>query len=247
MNFSAISPRTSLGRALRAPLRWIPSEACFPILQGRLRGKKWIVGSGQHGFWLGSYEWKQQSVFEKLVEPASIVFDIGAHVGFYTLLASVLVGPAGRVFAFEPVPANIRYLRRHLDLNNIKNVTVIEAAIADRRGSACFDLGPSRSMGHFSSDGRLQVETLALDDLLSTGKLPVPDHIKIDVEGAEVMVLSGAKRVLAEFRPTLYLSTDTGDTHKQCCRLLASLGFELQPIDGKNLDEAYEILACRKR
>ena len=64
-------------------------------------------------------------------EERCVVFDIGANTGFYTLLASVLVGPQGRVFAFEPVPLNLRYLNEHLRLNNIKNVSVIDAAVAE--------------------------------------------------------------------------------------------------------------------
>ena len=71
------------------------------ILQGKLRGKKWIVGSGNHAYWLGSHEYKKRILFEKVIRQGSIVFDIGAHVGFYTLLASVLVGTKGKVFAFD--------------------------------------------------------------------------------------------------------------------------------------------------
>lgn len=63
-----------------------------PVLQGSLRGRKWIVGSSNHGCWLGSYEWKKQRLFTRTVSSGDVVFDIGAHVGFYTLLASVLVG-----------------------------------------------------------------------------------------------------------------------------------------------------------
>ena len=97
MNFSGISNKKLLGKLLRFPFRFIPTDMRMPILQGRLKGKKWIVGSSNHGCWLGSYEYEKRLVFEKTVTKGSIVFDIGAHVGFYTLLASVLVGPGGRV------------------------------------------------------------------------------------------------------------------------------------------------------
>ena len=69
-------------------------------MQGKIRGKKWVVGSGNHGYWLGWYEYDKRILFEKTVTKQSIVFDIGAHVGFYTLLASELVGPGGKVYAF---------------------------------------------------------------------------------------------------------------------------------------------------
>ncbi len=244
MNFSGIPNKTVWGRLLRVPLRWIPPQICFPIVQGRLRGKRWIVGSGDHGCWLGSYEWQKQRLFEKMVRPGAIVFDVGAHAGFYTLLASVLAGPAGQVISFEPLASNVERIKRHLSLNGIRNVTIVEAAVSDRDGVARFEAGPSTAMGHFSRDGALQVRTVALDELSSSGAIPAPDHIKIDAEGAELLVLQGARRLLAAFRPIVYLSTDTGDLHQQCCRFLGSLQYDLQPIDAATLDASYEILAC---
>jgi len=77
-----------------------------PILQGPLRGKKWIVGSQRHAFWLGGYEPHLQRLIAREVKPGEIFYDVGANVGFYSLLASVLVGP-GKVFAFEQLPANV--------------------------------------------------------------------------------------------------------------------------------------------
>ena len=138
MNFSALSDRSWVGRLARLPLRAIPPEMKLPILQGRLRGKKWIAGSSVHGCWLGSYEYNKRQVFEKVVASGSVVFDIGANVGYYTLLAAVLVGPRGKVVAFEPVPDNLRYLKEHLRLNHIANVSVIEDAVSDDSGEIFF-------------------------------------------------------------------------------------------------------------
>ncbi|MDW8317197.1 MAG: FkbM family methyltransferase, partial [Anaerolineae bacterium] len=90
MNLSGISSKSLIGRVLRFPLRLIPPKAVLPIMQGRLKGRKWIVGSSSHGCWLGSYEYAKRIVFERTVRENSVVFDIGAHVGFYTLLAAVL-------------------------------------------------------------------------------------------------------------------------------------------------------------
>jgi len=246
MNFSAISERSLLGAVLRFPLRWIPPETTVPILQGRLKGKKWIVGSGDHGCWLGSYEYRKRLVFEGRVAPGSIVFDIGANVGFYTLLASVLVGPHGRVFAFEPLVCNLRYLTRHLELNQAANVTVFDVAVTDRRGTVPFDPGPNASMAHLAGEGALSVPTVSLDELVASGEVPAPDHIKIDVESAEFLVLCGARSLLASSHPTLYLATDTGRLHQQCCELLGSLGYHLEPVDAADLAHSQEILAYYK-
>lgn len=124
MNFSHISNQTLIGKGLRLPLKLIPKRMVIPIMQGPLRGKLWVVGSSSHGCWLGSYELQKQQIFIKTVRPRYVVYDIGAHVGFYTLLSSVLVGSQGKVLAFEPVPRNLQYLRRHVHMNCCPNVSV---------------------------------------------------------------------------------------------------------------------------
>lgn len=243
MNFSKISRKTLVGKLLRFPLKLIPSQTIMPILQGRLIGKKWIVGAGNHGYWLGSFEYEKRAAFEKTITAGSTVFDIGAHVGFYTLLASELVGPKGKVVAFEPVPRNLLYLQEHLRLNQITNVTVIEAAVLDKCGTTFFETGPDSSMGHVATKGQLRVQVVSLDELISSGKIPVPDYAKIDVEGAEMQLLLGAKSMLADAHPMIFLATHGNDVHQQCCQFLESIGYQLQAIGAKNTTQSDEILA----
>ncbi|MGE0132661.1 MAG: FkbM family methyltransferase [Blastocatellales bacterium] len=246
MNFSGIPGQTLAGRLLRYPLKFIPRQMRMPILQGRLRGKKWIAGSSTHGCWLGSYEYDQRLLFERLVTEGSVVFDVGAHVGFYTLLAATLVGPRGRVYSFEPALANIHFLKAHLRLNRITNVTVIEKAVSDREGTARFVEGPSSAMGHFAEQGGVAAPTVSMDDLFLRGEVPAPDFIKIDVESAEWLALKGAEHLLRRTRPTIFLSTDIYDLHHRCCKFLESLGYQLHPIGDRSLDQAEEILAYRQ-
>jgi FkbM family methyltransferase len=245
MNFSGVAEKTLIGRLLRFPLKFIPPETRMPILQGRLRGKRWTVGSCSHGCWLGSYEYQKRIVFEKTVTQGSVVFDIGAHVGFYTLLASVMVGSNGRVFAFEPSPRNLFYLKKHLQLNCITNVKIIEAAVSDCYSITSFVEGRGSTMGHISPDGKLLVKTVNLDKLISRG-IPIPNFIKIDVEGAEMKVLSGAKSMLANVHPTLFLATHGRNMHIQCCRFLNSLNYKLKQIGKINEKQCGEILAYHK-
>lgn len=243
MNFTGVSPKTVFGKLLRFPLRFIPNEMVLPILQGQLKGKKWIVGSSDHGCWLGSYEYEKRRIFEKTIAANCIVFDIGAHVGFYTCLASVLVGVNGRVFSFEPLPRNQYYLKRHLGLNRIFNATVVEAAVADRNGTAFFCVTPNSLEGFISAQGEITVETVGLDELISQGAIPPPDYVKIDVEGAEYLVLTGAKGMLEQSHPTIFLATHGKEVHMRCCDLLRSLGYHLRPIGSGSLEETDEILA----
>jgi FkbM family methyltransferase len=241
MNFSGISNKNLLGQLLRFPLKVIPPATIMPILQGKLRGKKWIVGSGQHGSWLGSYEYDKQILFQQIVTEGSVVYDVGAHSGFYTLLASVLVGTSGKVVAFEPHPRNLRYLKDHLQLNHIQNVTVIEAALSDSCGEMFFE--GSAFLGHLSSQGDIQVKTVAIDELINREQIPIPDFIKIDVEGAELLALSGAKQTLSKVHPTIILATHGAEVHQQCCDFLTSLGYSLKAINGGSIQESDELVA----
>lgn len=226
------------------PLNVIPRNAILPILQGRLRGKKWIAGSGNHGYWLGTYELRKRSVFESAVNSGSVVFDIGAHVGFYTLLSSVLVGDRGEVFAFEPAQRNLFYLKEHLRLNSVTNATVIEAAVSNRSEEVSFEQEQGNTFtGRITSSGNSRITAVALDEFIRNERIPIPDYIKIDVEGAELQVLSGARRTLEENHPTLFLATHGSDVHKECCNLLRRLGYQLQPLDGESLDQSEEVLA----
>lgn len=215
----------------------------MPILQGRLRGKRWITGSSIHGCWLGTYELPKQLEFQAAVRSRSVVFDVGAHVGFYTLLASEMVGPGGRVVAFEPLPANLRYLREHLRLNRVGNVEVVEAACAESAGQARFEQGPDRTMGRVDERGGLVVATVALDDLVLAGRLPAPDLVKMDVEGGEARALRGSRAVLQRHRPTIFLATHGPEIHRECCDMLAGLGYRLRGVAGAAADRTDELVA----
>jgi len=245
MNLSAISSRAWYGKLLRLPFSLIPPDTVVPVLQGRLKGARWVVGSGNHGCWLGSYEYEKRIAFEERVTAGGVVFDVGAHVGFYTLLASRLVGPSGKVVAFEPLPRNLQFLKRHLRLNQVDNVTVIEAAVLDSDGEIAFAEGPNSSMGSVSQQGELKITSVSLDALVSRGEVPAPQYMKIDVEGAELSVLLGARSILSETPPTLFLATHGRDVHQRCCDLLESLGYYLQALTDESLHSTSEVLAIK--
>ena len=229
MNFSGIPSRSPWGRLLRLPLRLLPRGMTVRVLQGGVRGMRWIVGASTHGCWLGSFEWDKQEHLRTAVEPGKVAFDVGANVGFYTLLLARVLGPEGHVVAFEPVPRNLSFLHRHLALNGVRNVSVIEAAVADREGVATFDEGPDPSMGHLGA-GRLRVRTLRLDDALARGEIPVPAYMKIDVEGAEADVLRGAEGILREARPVVFLATHGPAVHAECLEILTGHGYVVTPL-----------------
>jgi len=243
MNFSKINYQSFFGKLVRLPLRLIPKNMVLRILQGSLRGKKWIVGAGEHGYWLGSYELNKRLAFEREITPGSVVYDIGANVGYFSLLAAVLTGEGGKIFAFEPLPRNVAFLRRHKTLNQMDTIEVVEAAVSDHSGLACFDLGASTAMGHIAEEGEFEVKMVCLDDLLSEGEIDPPDYMKVDVEGAEFLALSGAKTLLEEYHPLLFLDTHNREAHHATISLLRELGYQFEELDGKPLAESKELIA----
>lgn len=236
-----------LVRAFRFPFTLLPQEHALPILSGALRGKRWILASTNYVSWFGIHEQEKQRLFQEKIHVGQVVYDIGAHVGFYTLLASRLVGPTGRVVAFEPLPRNLHYLRRHVLLNRATNVQVVEAAVGDRIGEVSFDEGPNTSMGRVSTAGMLRVRMVTVDALVSTGQLPPPHHLKIDVEGADMLVLAGARSTLEAYRPSLFIDIHGAHLLGEAREFLTQLGYDIQPIGGGELDHADELFAAARR
>lgn len=229
-----LSGQTRLGRILRLPLALIPHDRVIPILRGPLRGKKWIVGSSVHGCWAGTYEVDTLAAFASAIAPGTCIYDIGANVGIFTLLASVRTGPAGKVYAFEPFPRNARYLRRHIELNQLQNCCVMEVAASDTDGTQRLSTAFEYSMIRFAPDGDLAVSCVTLDSCIyGEKKLRPPNVVKMDVEGAEVLVLQGAARALSEYHPALFIEIHGTAQHRECRDLLASKGYRLKEEYGR--------------
>jgi FkbM family methyltransferase len=238
-------PRELLKAIIRLPLRLVPRGAVMRIRSGPLRGYRWIAGSAPHGSWLGTYESHVQGLFCERVKPGDIVFDVGANVGFFTLLASKLVGPNGHVYAFEPLPRNLHYLERHLRLNGITNVTIQPLAIAAATGSARFRSGQHASMGQLTDAGDLEVATASLDDLIANGTVPRPAFIKMDIEGAESDALRGAPAFLGATGLTIVLSTHGHVQQERCWSALEQAQFHLELLRDGTADGDYLILATK--
>ena len=222
-------------RILRWPLSLIPREAEVPILRGPLRGKKWVVGAGPHACWVGTYEVDRLRAFAAATGAGNAVYDIGANVGIYSLLASSCVGPSGIVYAFEPQERNLQFLRRHMTLNHVENCEIFAAALSNSEGTRRFAAAHwESSMGRLSAEGELVVPSTTLDACIYGEKrLRPPNILKIDVEGGELEVLEGANRVLMEFHPAVFLEVHGTELHAQCRALLAGKGYRLEEAYGR--------------
>jgi FkbM family methyltransferase len=228
MNLSGILKDTFFGKLLRSALKLIPPPALVPIRQGPLRGKKWIAGSSTHGCWVGSFEYQKQQAFRHVAALGDVVYDLGANVGFYSLLASVLVGRKGK---------------RHVEMNRLRNCTIVEAAAAATDRYARFDPSPHPSTAHLSEDGQNTVRTVRVDTLLESGEIRPPNVLKIDVEGAELRALRGSLRTIEAHRPTILLATHGPVMHQSCLQFLGHRGYRLASLTPHRVESTAELIA----
>ena len=153
-------------------------------------------------------------VFAKWVRPGATVYDVGSNKGQMAMIFASLVGPTGRVLAFEPASAEYASLVRNLRLNGLGHVRAIEAAASEARGELAFAYDRDRptegklrdvetSYVTSAASDRFLVAAIPLDEML--GEEPAPDMIKIDVEGGAAAVLRGARRIIEQASPGIYV------------------------------------------
>lgn len=183
---------------------------------------------GGASIYFNKTEPEQAKAMQRELKPGDVFFDIGANVGYYSILASKLVGPNGSVVALEPAVRNLAFLERHVVLNKASNVRILPFACSSANGTARFSTGPNSAMGGLADNGNrsdMLVPTITLDTLASEFGL-MPDVIKMDVEGAEAGVLDGGMKILTEKRPSIFLSTHSVDLREKCLKKLEALGYK---------------------
>lgn len=177
---------------------------------------------------------------EEYLKPGEVLYDVGANVGAYTLLAAVAV-PRLRVVSFEPSPANFAALCANLELNAVsERVIAVPLALGDRPRSALLDRNGAvpgtapRVVDGVRSEEATVVLVDRLDDIVPRFDLPTPDHLKLDVEGAELEVLAGGERLLASGGVrSVMVELDQARGEEVADRLL-SFGFELERSSGRD-------------
>src|SRR5258708_2796683 len=187
------------------------------------------------------YEPMETALFKKEIKSGQTVLDIGANIGYYTLIAAKLVGPKGKVYAFEPDPTNFKLLKKNVESNGHSNVVLVNQAVSDKNRKARLFLSAMNKGDHRiydSNDGRssILVRMIRLDDFfLKMDK--VVHFIKMDIQGAEAAALEGMKelihrnqrlKLVTEFSPGS-LKLEGHDPHKYL-KTLRSLGFRLSEI-----------------
>ena len=220
--------------------RLSPSESKVFTCQGPLEGYRMCVDwSRYRSFVYGTWEPKLIQVVTDIVKEGMTVIDIGAHIGYYSLYFAKCVGPSGHIFSFEPVPENLALLRKNVRLNQVSWVQTFSDALYSCTKNISFAV-PDESAN--SGEGslvqhrpgrRILVHAVALDSFCCSAGIR-PDVVKMDVEGAELEVLLGARDTIERCSPKLLIELhhfDGDATAHPVPRLLTSCGYQVRWIE----------------
>ncbi len=208
------------------------------IAAGELAGLRMSLDlHAEKDYWLGTYEPELLSTLADLVRQGWVAYDLGANIGYISLLLARLAGQEGRVYSFEALPANLERLRFNLQLNALEErVTVISGAVGNSTQPVQFLVGPSGGTGKVQgSAGRqelaysqeISVPGIVLDEFVFTAGNPPPALMKIDIEGGEVLALPGMRRILTEARPIVCLELHGPEAARVAWETLVASGYRL--------------------
>lgn len=239
---SSIQMRGSTGRWISSVFTRLLRHRDMTIVGGLAAGARINLGGSYLRYLTGDAEPVVQQTLEQTLGPGQVVYDVGSNIGFFTIICSKLVGPQGRVYAFEPMPQNAATLRRNVALNGLENVVVVERAAASSTGTAELMISSWSAFHALAVDGvdpphgsrsRITVETVTLDDFVAAGDIRSPDLVKIDVEGAELQVIKGMSEMILATKPLLLC--ELHGTNSEYLRMLDSLGYDVQALDADDL------------
>jgi FkbM family methyltransferase len=172
------------------------------------------------------------------LRPGITFYDVGANIGFFSLMAARLVGPEGRVISFEADPEIAGRLRENLVRNQFTHAQVEQKAVWSEPGTVAFErvdpnTSPDRGLGHVSTNGSapgtIPVEAVSLDQYAASH--PPPDFLKCDVEGSEVAVVQGAAQLLSGKHPILLVEMHSPENQRVLLRKFASYGYRCYELD----------------
>jgi len=235
--------------------KFYPVKNIYKFLKRELKNSKGIVEVQGHKMLLdskdslelsirGVHEPLETKLVKKEIKEGNVVLNIGAHIGYYTLIFAKLVGEKGEVFAFEPEPTNFSLLQKNVEINGYKNVVLVQKVVSNKSGKAklylCKDHTGMHRIEYSNGDRKfIEIETIRLDDYFKdyNGKI---DFIKMDIEGAEGGALEGMPllleknkkmKIITEFFPSAL--KEFGVEPEEFLKLLTKYGFKFFAINEK--------------
>ena len=231
-----------LARVIRGSINSSVDEGLtvIEVAAGELKGYRVQLNlKTEKSRWLGTYEPELQAALREFLKPGDTVYDVGANIGYITLMMARLCGAAGKVFAFEALPANVERIRQNVALNDLSSVTVVPAAVTDRSAPVIFYVHDSVGMGKAAGSagrrdeqykGQIEVAGLCLDDFVYGQGNPAPQAVKMDIEGGEVLALPGMQRLLREAHPLLFLELHGPESEQAAWENLRAAGYTLRQM-----------------
>ena len=214
------------------------------LSQGLGVGLKFYAGSLTNYYAPGTYEIPLQRALHSCLKTSEIFYDIGASMGFFSVLAARIVGELGHVYAFEPVPENVEIINHNVTVNNFSHVSIFPVAVSHTQGEGELLLahhpgGATLSNAGTPPDlkGTLAVQTVCIDDLVKQKTLKPPAVVKVDVEGAEIDVLRGMINTIKKYQPILMYEVDDGEKEafqrkgEEIATFLVDLDYKLIHLD----------------
>jgi FkbM family methyltransferase len=221
-------------------------------------------GNVSRDLYLGQFELETIDFFSHHLRPGMIVFDVGANIGVYSLLSAKHVGKGGAIHSFEPTPSTFAQLQANVELNGFACINLNQLAVAEQSGTSNLFLYEQNAMNSLSRQdwvgtplGQVAVETISLDEYVDAEGLATVNLLKLDVEGAELGVLKGARRLLSGPNPPVVVcefadktTYNFGYRAADLRDYLASLGYQFFRWNRKSrslvpeaLRRSYEIYA----
>ncbi len=211
------------------------------VASGELAGMKLMLNlHNEKDYWLGTYEPELQNAARKFVRSGMVIYDVGANIGYISLMMAQLSGINGKVFSFEALPNNVQRLQKNIALNQMESIIkVVPKAVVDISHPVSFLAHASNAMGKArGSAGReahyeqeIKVDGLALDDFVFSEGNPAPALIKMDIEGGEVLAVKGMQRILKENHPILFIELHGQEAGRVVWQALSKAGYEILKME----------------
>jgi FkbM family methyltransferase len=187
-------------------------------------------------YWLGTYEPELQAALHALIQPGAVIFDVGANIGYVSLLLAKAAGENGHVYAFEALPENVDLWHKNMALNGMETrLSLFAGAVTQSAGPVRFLVHTSGGMGKAAgSAGRtdkyqsvLTTPGISLDEFVYEQGNPPPQVVKMDIEGGEVLALPGMRRILAEARPLMLMELHGPESSRVAWETLTTAGYKI--------------------